>query len=346
MNKRLVPVAAFAAAALVALSGCAPSAAPAPSESGSAQALTIENCGTEQTFTQVPSRVVLLGGASVAEVNSFIALGIADSIIANLEVYGASDDPSLVGKVAALPTGGLTVNENYGPPAEQLLAQHPDLVVSSYAGGFDASLGFATRDEISSFGAKTLITPANCANGNPNATDKERQRYDTAGIDGSYELLRTLGRIFRVEEKAESVISGMEGQLASVSTAIKGSTLVSGIILSPGFGTDVPTAWTGGIFDDVLKQAGVTNVFAGRPAESAGTFSAEQLLVSEPATVVLFGDGTVDIAALRASIEKQFPHWPAVKSQSFVTVHDGVYLGPTNAIAVENIAHIAHPDAF
>lgn len=346
MNKRVLTVGVFVVVGLTAVTGCASSVAPVPSGKGAAAALTMENCGQKLTFTQVPSRVVILGGASVAEVSSFIKLGIQGAVIANLQTYGVSDDPALVDQIAALPKGGLTVNENYGPPAEQLLALHPDLVVSTYAGGFDAKLGFATRAELAKAGANTLITPTNCANGNPDATAEEKKVYASTGINGTYELLRTLGRVFHVEDKAEGVVSSMQGQLSSVTTALAGAATVSGVVLSPGFGTDVPTAWTGGIFDDVLAHAGVTNVFAGRSADSAGTFSAEQLLVTTPDVVVLFGDGTVDFTALTASIEKQYPSWPAVRSHTFVTVYDGVYLGPTNALAVEKIARVAHPDAF
>lgn len=345
VKTRLLTVAALTTAALAALVGCAPADESAPATTAM-EAVSFENCGQEVTFTEVPSRVVILNGVSVAEVNSFIALGIEDSVIANLQSYGVSDDPALVEQIAALPDGGLTVNENFGPPAEQLLSLAPDLVVSTYAGGFDASLGFATRDELQAAGANTLVTPTNCANGNSDASEEEQEVFTNAGIDASYGLLRTLGEIFQVEDRAEVVISGMQDQLDSVAAAVEGRDSVTGVVLSPGFGSDVPTAWTGGIFDDVLLHAGVENVFPRMSQNQAGSFSAEQMLLAAPDVVVLFANDSVDVDALRASIEEQYPDWPAVQTDSFVTVYDGVYLGPTNAIAVEKIARVAHPGAF
>ena len=38
--------------------------------------VTLENCGVEEKFTKAPSRVVVMNGASVAEVSTLLALGV------------------------------------------------------------------------------------------------------------------------------------------------------------------------------------------------------------------------------------------------------------------------------
>jgi iron complex transport system substrate-binding protein len=43
--------------------------------------LTINNCGTSETFTRAPSRVILMNGASVAEVETMIELGLQKKIL-------------------------------------------------------------------------------------------------------------------------------------------------------------------------------------------------------------------------------------------------------------------------
>src|ERR1700741_3472076 len=147
--------AALATFALVA--GCVAQKSPgaraeepteAPAEATAAATkypVTIENCGRKVTFDEPPKRVVLLNGASVAEVESFLALGIEDAIVANGQSYGVSDEPGMVDKIAAVPTGGVKLNENFEIPREQILALKPDLVVSTWAGGFDDKIGSVTR---------------------------------------------------------------------------------------------------------------------------------------------------------------------------------------------------------
>jgi iron complex transport system substrate-binding protein len=50
--------------------------------------------------------VLILSGASVAEVESVLALDLDGSVLANAQSYGVSDEPGMAERVAALPTGG------------------------------------------------------------------------------------------------------------------------------------------------------------------------------------------------------------------------------------------------
>lgn len=344
--------AAVLALILLSTAGCSTqSDAPPAASSGSTTAITVENCGRTMTFDEPPSRVVILNGASVAEVGTFVALGLEDRILANVQSYGVSDDPALAGKIAELPTGGLTINENFDVPAEQLLALAPDLVVSTSAGGFDKNLGFATRDELAAAGANTLVTPANCASGNADATPEEQDRYATAGVDASFELLRLVGEIFQVEERAEDVVDDMEAQLSVVEAAVENTDPVRGIIVFPGMSAmssnGLPAVMTGGIYDDVLARAGVTSAFAGASSEMTSTMTAEQLAAADIDVLVLAAfTADEDLDAEAAEIFAAYPDWPAARANRYAKVSDGVYLGPTNAIAVEKIARVAHPDAF
>lgn len=85
---------------------------------GTQYPLTIDNCGREVTFEHAPERVLILYGASVAEVESMLALGLGDRILANAQTYGVSDVDGMVEQIAALPTGGLNLNENFEVPKE------------------------------------------------------------------------------------------------------------------------------------------------------------------------------------------------------------------------------------
>uniref|UniRef100_UPI003F49B191 hypothetical protein n=1 Tax=Nonomuraea bangladeshensis TaxID=404385 RepID=UPI003F49B191 len=195
-SRRPLAAALCALAALTA-AGCAGStsgassrtAAPAASAAVSAgrtgYPLTFDNCGMRLTFTKPPERVLILNGTSVGEVESFIMLGLEKNILANVQSYGVSDDPSMIDKIKALPTGGLSMNKNFDVPAEQVLKLKPDLVVSTWSGGFDAKQGFATREQLAAAGISSLVNPTNCAMGKPEATEEEKRAYRNQSISSS-----------------------------------------------------------------------------------------------------------------------------------------------------------------
>ncbi|MCB8793970.1 hypothetical protein LJD39_25955, partial [Escherichia coli] len=53
-----------------------------------------------------------------------------------------------------------------------------------------------------------------------------------------------------------------------------------------------------------------------------------------------------DLAAEAGEIFAAYPQGSAAKNNRYVTLADSAYLGPQNAIAIEKIAKVAHPDAF
>jgi iron complex transport system substrate-binding protein len=180
-----------------------PSATAAPT----VYPLTVENCGRKITFDQAPGRVVLLNGTSVGEVESFIALGIEDRILANSQSYGVSDDPTMTAKVSAVPNGGLTLNQNVEVPREQLLALKPDLVISTWAGGFDEKIGSISRDQLTAAGINSFVKPVNCAFGDPAPRPEDEAKYKAQSAESSSELLLQLGQIFDVQQRSADLVN-------------------------------------------------------------------------------------------------------------------------------------------
>jgi iron complex transport system substrate-binding protein len=310
--------------------------------------LTIDNCGREVTFEAPPENVVIMNGASVGEVESFLVLGVEDAILANAQSYGISEDPAMVERIAALPDGGLTLNENFDVPAEQLLALEPDLVISTAAGGFDPAYGFAPRDELAAIGANSLITPANCALGATDATAEQQEAFANASVEDSYALLRVLGRVFDVQDKAEEVVADMTARIDAVEAAVEGTERPTALIVYPGMSmmnaNGLPAVMAGGIFDDVLHRAGTLNSFAD-DADVTASLSQEQLAAADVDLLVVGGfTPGEDLDAEAQALFEAYPDWAASRTGSYVTVSDGVYLGPLNALAIEKIAQSAHPD--
>ena len=351
--RRVLTVAALVMSSAAAMGGCGSSVAhTGEKSSGGATTsptaakypITIDNCGRQETFTKRPSAVVILNGISVAEVESFIELDLQNTIIANTQNYGVSDIPGMQVKIDSLPKGGLTLNKNFDVPAEQLISRKPDLVVSAWSGGFDGKSGFATRDELAELGVRTIVNPANCANGDPGATDAQKRVYDTAGVAAGFDFLGVLGQVFQVQNKAAMTISSQKARLADVAAAVKSERGLRGLVVSPGPTPGVPYVWTGGIFDDVLRRAAVSNAFAGRPR--ATTISAEQLVKADVDILVVFVDASVDAKSEAAKVFATYPGWAASKAKRYVVLHDGMYFGPAAVDGVDMIAHAAHPEAF
>ncbi|WFE30925.1 ABC transporter substrate-binding protein [Micromonospora sp. WMMD975] len=334
--------------ALAACSGTkvadAPTAASSASVAPGARTtypLTIDNCGREVTFTQAPRRVVLLNGASVAEVESLIALGVQDRIVANSQRYGVSDDPAMVAKIDAIPTGGVKINQNFEVPREQVLAQSPDLVISTWAGGFDNKIGSISRDELGKAGVNSFVTPSNCANGATAPRPQDVTTYAKRSVESSFDLLTQLGLVFDVQGKAAQIVQDTRTALAALPAPASERKRV--LVVYPGMsaamGLKVPTVFAGGIFDDIVNRAGGVNVFAGRTDQQLAAINAEALAAAN-ADVLVIGlyQPSDDAKTYAEQLFKQFPQWPASKTKTYTSVSDSFYLGPLNAVAVKRIS--------
>ena len=290
---------------------------------------------------------MLLNGTSVAEVESFITLGITDRILANSQSYGVSDDPEMVAKVAAVPTGGLTWNENFEVPREQVLALQPDLVVSTWAGGFDEKIGSISRDQLDAAGINSFVTPVNCAYGAPEASPEDQQRFDAQSVESSFELLLTLGKIFDVQQRAAAFVNEARVQLAEIAEHVDGKEPKSVLVAYPGMAmmnnNGLPAVFGGGIYDDIVERAGGRNPFAGKDTAELAEINAEAL-ASADVDVLVVGlfQPNEDGELLAEDLFEKFPGWQASKTRTFTTVSDGFYLGPLNVNAVRKIADAAH----
>jgi len=308
--------------------------------------LTITNCGREITFETAPERVLLLNGTSVAEVESFIALGIEDRILANSQSYGHSDIEGMVEKIAALPTGGLELNENFEVPKEQTLALEPDLVISTWAGGFSEAMGSVTRDELASLGINSYVTPVNCAYGlgDEEVSAEDQAIYDNQTYEDSFVLLEELGQIFDVQHDAMHFIEDAKAEIAAITPPAAGADPVNVLLAYPGMSMmregGVPAVFAGPLTDSIIEAAGGVNSFDGFAsfAESA-SINAEALAAANVDVLVigLFMPGE-DADAYAAQIFAQYPQWTAAQNNAYTSVAESVYLGPYNAVGIQKIA--------
>lgn len=314
--------------------------------------VTVDNCGFQQTFQRPPQRVLILQGASVGEAETFVSLGLESAVAANTQFYGVSDIPGMADKVAALPKAGLTLNDAADVPAEQALALRPDLVVSTWSGGFDPKYGFASRDMLHQAGIRTLVNPVNCAYGKPrDITAAEERTYRDGSTESSLRFVELIGEVFGVRDRASALTDQLRGRIDAVRGKVEGKPPKRMLIAFPDMSVmnanGLPAVFSGNIYDSVVRAAGGEPSFPNGGWDLTGNLSAEQLAAAQVDVLVVgaYRPGE-DLDAEAAKLFAAYPQWNASKNRTYVKVSDGIYLGPANADAIEKIARVAHPYAF
>ncbi|GGL69132.1 lipoprotein [Streptomyces anthocyanicus] len=298
--------------------------------------VTLDNCGRKLTFEKAPERVVVMNGASVAEVSTLLALGLEDKIVANQQGYGRSEVPGRADAIKKLPTGGITLNGAGDIPREAMLGLRPDLVLSVTSYGYEQKNGFATREQLQQVGANSYISPQGC--------DDDPSKMTVAD---SYQLLRDMGKIFHVGDRAEKLIAASEKKIAAV-TGKSGTDKhpkVMVLFASPTGKTDFSLVFAKGIVNDILAGAGGVNAFEDSSETLFANVSKEKAATTDVDALVVIDAGGTDAAAYAKKLLKEFPQWPAARTNTYVTLSDSMYLGPSNDLAVKKIAEVLHPDA-
>ncbi|MFI7676004.1 ABC transporter substrate-binding protein [Actinophytocola sp. NPDC049390] len=335
----LVAIGALCLAATAACATTTTAAEPADNAKSPAYPVTITNCGKEYTYTKAPSRVVVMNGGSVAEVSALLELGLGDKIVANAQSYGDSEVPGRVEAIKALPTGDIELNEMMDIPREAMIGLRPDFVISTYDGGFRAEAGFATRDDLAKIGANTYAPQSAC--GEVGTVSHKPT------IEDSYTMLRDLGKIFGVSDKAEKIIADSEERIAAVEKKVADAEKLNAMLIIPGMamGDQFSSVGDNGIWNDIMAKAGVTNAFAGASENMFANPSKEQVAKADIDALIVVNYMSADPDADAKKLLDQFPQWDAAKNNRYVVLSDSIYLGPSNAIAVEEIAKAFHPDA-
>ncbi|ELP68505.1 ABC transporter substrate-binding protein [Streptomyces turgidiscabies] len=345
MSKKRPAAIALAGALCLVTSACAgsstatDSAADGKVEAAAAKSgypVTLENCGVTEKITEEPGRVVVMNGASVAEVSTLLALGVQDRIVANQQSYGMSEVAGRAAAIKALPNGDVKLNDAYDVPREAMIGLRPDLVLSTTSYGFDEKNGFATREQLKQAGANTYVSPQGC--------DQDTTRMTIAD---SYTLLRDMGRIFDRSDQAEKIVAASEKHIAEVAAKVKGEKQPKVMVLFSNMamgGNDFSSVVAKGIYNDILAKAGGSNAFENASQTSFADLSKEKVAATDVDALVVIGYNDPDPAAYARKLLKEFPQWPAAKNNTYMALSDSMYLGPSNDLAVEKIAAMLHPD--
>ncbi|MEU0569110.1 ABC transporter substrate-binding protein [Nonomuraea sp. NPDC005983] len=335
----------LAALCLPATACAAPSASSAPTASAAGRPapgypVTIANCGHSYTFDRAPSRTVLMSGGAVGQVSALIALGVEGRIVANAQSYGASDVPGRAEAIERLPK--VKINKgSYDISRESMLSLRPDFVIGTTGFDFDAQNGYATRQELLGIGANTWLPDSTC--GGPGTIK------GTQTIDDSYEMLRELGRVYGVSGRAEELIARSRERIEQIAAKVKDGPRPKVMYVIPGMemgAAEFSSIGANGMWNDIFAKAGGVNAFAGVTDAVFANLSKEQVARTDVDAVVLINWRNPDPDGEARKLFAQFPHWRAARDNRYVVLSDSAYLGPDNAIAVERIAKMLHPEKF
>ncbi|MEU6672830.1 ABC transporter substrate-binding protein [Streptomyces sp. NPDC046925] len=308
------------------LTGCGAEVDSDSEAGGAPEKVTVKRCGESVPY-KTPQRAVVYEGGSA---DKMFSLGLTEHVHgyvmppANPPV---SESPwaSEYAKVKML--GDDLLNK------ELVVEAKSDFVVAGWNSGFSDQRGI-TPKILDKLGIQSFMHTESCFNypGHPQKVTPFKALYSD---------LDRLGRIFRVEKKADEVVDGLKKRVAAVeSKAPKSNAPKKNPV--PVFlydsGTDQPfTAGSQVPPNDIIKSAGGRNIFDGLD-ERWTQVNWEAVAKAEPEVIIIFDYGDKP-AKEKIDFLKKSPHTkelPAVKKNNFFVLdyNEGIS-GPRNIDGLE-----------
>jgi iron complex transport system substrate-binding protein len=275
----------------------------AAGETGTFPVTVSDDAGRLVKFTEPARRVVSLAPANTEIVNG---LGLFTRIVG---VTTYDDYPAGVKDVAKM--GDFTT-----PNMEAIAAAKPDVILVT--GGVQADV----LDKLEGLGAKVVV-------------------IDPQNLDGVYKGITTVAKILGVPAKGATVIAKMKADLTDIRTAVSAEAPVRAFI-EIGW-NPLYTAGPGTLLDDLLTQAGGTNVVTQKGYVG---YSVEQLVKDQPVVYL----GTLTSIGDAATLAKRpgYSAIDAVKTGKVFSLTDDLVSrpGPRVVEGVREIAKALHPYVF
>lgn len=322
--------AAFAAAVLTSALFCSTSWAE-----DTQYPVTIKNCGYETTFDAAPTHAVTLSNNAT---EMMLALGLEDHMAGTSYMANLTISPDYAEAYKKVPILSPLV-----ATTEQLIDAEADFVYAGYPDGFSKKRH--SREQLQDLGMKTHLNTEGCNLG----------KY---GFEQLYAEIRTIAKIFNVNDRGEALIETLSARVADIEEKLKDVEPIPVFIFNGG--ESAPRAVLGNtMHSTVVELAKGKNIF-GEMSKRYGTVSWEQIAERDPTFIDVFYSGTAsskvvdnptkDLGDVRISILKSNPtiaETTAVKQGNFVTI-DSVMgqPGPSSVRALERLAKAFHPEAF
>lgn len=282
---------------------------------------TITTFDHQVTYDHVPKRVVSMN-AHTSEI--LLALGLGDIMVGtaynNAEVLPQYKEA--MGKIPQLA-------EKY-PSLEVLLEAEPDFVYGRNTAFQEKAVG--TVQTILDNGIMVYVCKGSYTEG--------------ATVEDTYEDIEILGKIFKIEDSAQTILNDMQEKITRVQEKVEEKTPVRVFVFD--FGGDSAFTACQSLQTNLIELAGGKNIFDDIPKTWAKV-SWEEVVERDPELIVInaYGEIPTEDKLHELKTHPALSEVTAIKNNRFCIIQlPAVFPGIRNADAVEKFAHCFHPKQF
>ena len=284
---------------------------------------TVQSCNRTVTFDAPPERAI---SNDVNLTEMMLVLGLADRMVGYTGISGWKTlDEEMRAGVEELPE----LSEKY-PSKEVLVGADADFFFAGWNYGMKVG-GEVTPETLEPFGIQVYELTESCTH---------IMQKDKASIDDMYSDLLNLGRIFGVEDKANTLVQGYRAELAEFTNNLETGAPLRVFVYDSG--EDAP--FTAGLYampTALIEAAGGVNVMDNFN-KSWGSVTWEEVVERNPEVIVIVNYGNVTAEQKREFMMSNpaFADLDAVKNDRFVTLeYVEATPGPRNIRAIKTLAN-------
>ena len=283
------------------------------------EALTFDNYGREITVKKMPEKVLTLG-PNCSEL--FVALGLSDYIIGN------------------------TLNNHSRGPLPEYAEEYNKIPELNYSS--------ATREAVISSGADFIYgIDWEFGEEGLDAEELEQMAMTTymnsaTTFDQIYKEIDDIGKIFKIEDRAQAFIDQQESRISQVEEKIKDRTKVKVLVYDSG-GEGVFTCGGTNFETLLIEKAGGKNVFDDITDKQWVTVSYEEVLKRNPDIIIIHDYDAPSVEEKIRAIKSDsiLSRLDCVKNDRFgVIALESVLPGSRMAYAVETLSKSFYPELF
>ncbi|CCC85076.1 Vitamin B12-binding protein Flags: Precursor [Paenibacillus polymyxa M1] len=285
------------------------------------KAVEIENMGVKMVFPEAPKRAVTLN-QHATEV--MLALGLESSMVGTAYL----DDqilPKYKNQYEKIPV----LAKQY-PSKEVFMAAAPDFAYAGWKSAFnDKNLG--SREELAQQGVQTYV--------------QESSNKPGPILEDVYRDILNIGRIFRVEERAEKLVNDIRAQVQSIQTQI-GTVEQAPKVFVYDSGEDKPFTAANNYLTSLIKSVKAKNIFDDIH-KSFTEVSWEEVVNRNPDVIIILDYGDTSLADKEKLLlsKPALAGVEAIKNKRFVVLPlSAAAEGVRAPIALKTLAVGLYPD--
>ncbi|WP_035179419.1 ABC transporter substrate-binding protein [Alkalihalobacterium bogoriense] len=256
----------------------------------------IENNGRTLQFVEIPKRAVTLN-QHVTEI--MLALGLEDHMVGTAYI----DDEILDEYKAAYES--IPVIADQYPSQEVFLEQEPDFAYAGWASAFRED-NIGTVEQLEEFGIHAYLHESSTIIG--------------PTVEDIYTDIRNIGKIFKVEDRAEALIEEMKARIEKKKEEIPQGAVGKQVFIYDN-GEAAPFTSARNFLNELISITGAENVFADIDKNWAEV-SWEEVVERNPDIIVIidYGETTIEEKKNFLLNHPALTDVPAVKNEQFIVI--------------------------